>query len=300
MRCFLVLLCCTLVFLPCAQTPQVTSGSIRHFEKFYSDQIGPRNIDVWLPDGYSESKKYAVLYMHDGQMLFDSAITWNHQEWKVDETVSTLLKEQKIKDCIVVGIWNNGDLRHAEYFPQKVLGYLPAALRDSVVKDDLKGAPLSDKYLLFITRELKPFIDSIFSTYADKAHTFIAGSSMGALISMYAICEYPEVFGAAICMSTHWAGSTKHQNFSAFSNAFKSYLLNALPASKSHRFYFDHGSETLDSLYEPYQLIMDSVLALKGYNQTNMLSRRFKGDNHSEKSWSKRLSVPLLFMLQRP
>ncbi len=300
MRCFLLLLCLSPGFTTFAQVPGVNSGTIHHFEKFDSKYVQPRNIDVWLTEGYSNSKKHAVIYMHDGQMLFDSAITWNHQEWKADETITSLLIEKQIKDCIVVGIWNNGDLRHAEYFPDKVLNYLPPALRDTIIDDDFKGNCLSDKYLLFIVTELKPFIDSAFTTYTDRSNTFIAGSSMGGLISMYGICEYPDVFGGAICMSTHWVGSTKHQNFSAFSNAFKSYLSAALPDSETHKLYFDYGSKTLDSLYRPYQLIMDSELRFKGYASKSLLTKQFLGDDHSEKSWSKRLATPLLFMLKRP
>ena len=300
MRCFLISLYIILASKAFAQVPKVNKGNIHHFEKFDSKYIQPRNIDVWLPEGYSNTKKYAVIYMQDGQMLFDSAITWNHQEWKADETITSLLTKKQIRDCIVVGIWNNGELRHADYFPDKVLNYLPPALRDTIIDDDFKGGCLSDKYLLFIVTELKPFIDSSFSTYADKANTFIAGSSMGGLISMYAICEYPDVFGGAICMSTHWVGSTKHQNFNAFSNAFKSYLSAALPDSKTHMLYFDYGSNTLDSLYRPYQLIVDSELRLKGYASKSLLTKQFLGDDHSEKSWSKRLATPLLFMLKRP
>jgi predicted alpha/beta superfamily hydrolase len=272
-----------------AQIPHVNSGTIRRFEKFQSKYVQPRNIDVWLPDNYSSAKKYAVLYMHDGQMLFDSAITWNHQAWNVSETVTRLLQQNRIRDCIVVGIWNNGDYRHAEYFPQKALGYLPTELKDQVINDDLKRKPLADNYLLFITKELKPFIDSTFSTYRDTANTFIAGSSMGGLISLYAVCECPDVFGGAICMSTHWVGSSNHQNYRAFSHAFCAYLADHLPDSKNHKIYFDHGDKTLDSLYWPYQMAIDKVMEAKEYSYSNWMSLHFVGDDHSEKSWGRGL-----------
>jgi len=83
---------------------QTAYGTIKRFENFPSVHVGARNIDVWLPDGYNSGKKYPVLYMHDGQMLFDSTTNWNHQEWGVDETLGRLIKEKKVKDCIVVGI----------------------------------------------------------------------------------------------------------------------------------------------------------------------------------------------------
>ncbi|MGB4930648.1 MAG: alpha/beta hydrolase-fold protein, partial [Chitinophagales bacterium] len=140
-----------------AQLPNVASGKIERYADFKSAVIETRNVDVWLPADYSSSKKYAVLYMHDGQMLFDSAATWNKQEWHVDETVSNLIAEGKIIDCIVVGIWNNGIYRHADYFPQKPLADLPSAARDTLIKNELQGQPRSDAYLQFIVSELKPF-----------------------------------------------------------------------------------------------------------------------------------------------
>ena len=100
-----------------AQLPVPSSGKIIRHENFASHYVDSRNVDVWLPENYSPSKKYAVLYMQDGQMLFDSSVTWNKQEWGVDETISSLQQENKIKDCIVVGIWNTGAGRHSEYFP---------------------------------------------------------------------------------------------------------------------------------------------------------------------------------------
>ena len=193
-----------------AYTGQLGSGLIKSIKNFPSTYVRPRNIDVWMPDSYSENKKYAVLYMHDGQMLFDGNTTWNKQEWKVDEIVGGLIKEGKIQDCIVVAIWNHSDIRHSDYFPQKAYDMLPKAFKDTITENAKRGnAHLfsekinSDNYLKFIVEEVKPFIDANFSVYTDMEHTFVSGSSMGGLISMYAVSEYPEVFGGAACLSTH-------------------------------------------------------------------------------------------------
>jgi hypothetical protein len=91
--------------------PQVSSGKIERIENFKSQYVDARNIDIWLPDNYNSNNKYAVVYMQDGQMLFDSLYTWNKKEWQVDETVSQLIKNHKIEDCIIVGVWNNGKFR---------------------------------------------------------------------------------------------------------------------------------------------------------------------------------------------
>lgn len=286
-------------------TPTVDNGTIDRIENFPSRFITPRHVDVWLPDGYSTNEKYSVLYMHDGQMLFDSSITWNHQEWGVDEVIGKLIKEQAIRKCIVVGVWSSGEGRHADYFPQKPFQTLPETYRDSLIQiakreggealfsEDVK----SDRYLRFLVSELKPYIDKNYSTKSDRENTFIAGSSMGGLISIYAICEYPEIFGGAACLSTHWIGIFSDKN-NPIPEAFIHYLSNNLPDPGAHKIYFDYGTETLDAMYEPYQLQVDKVMENNGYNSINWKTMKFIGEDHSENAWRKRLAIPLTFLLK--
>lgn len=284
---------------------QVASGTIRRFSNFSSGFVDARTIDVWLPAGYDTKKKYAVLYMHDGQMLFDSTINWNHQEWGVDETLGKLIKEKKTRDCIVVGIWNTPK-RHVEYFPQKALEYLSDSEKTDLLNIKvgenktrlMEGGPVSDNYLKFIVKELKPFIDSKFSTLKDQQNTFISGSSMGGLISMYAICEYPAVFGGAACLSTHWIGTLPGEN-NPVPAAFLKYLQNHLPLPEDHKIYFDYGDQTLDALYQPFQDKADEVMKAKGFTDKNWHTQFFPGKDHSEKSWNERLDIPLLFLLKK-
>ncbi len=288
-----------------AQTSHLASGTLQRFENFPSKFISPREVDVWLPDGYTTRKKYAVLYMHDGQMLFDSTTTWNKQEWGVDETMHQLLADGKIRNCIVVGIWNNGKTRHSDYFPQKPFESLPQQLQDSLLNFAKRNqqtalfatAVNSDNYLRFLVAELKPYIDSHFSTKKGPKNTFIAGSSMGGLISMYAICEYPKVFGGAACLSTHWPGTFAVEN-NPIPDAFFQYLSTHLPNPKTHKFYFDYGTATLDAMYEPFQKKADQVMIKGGYQPKNWITRKFEGEDHSERAWRERLHVPLEFLLR--
>ena len=282
-----------------------STGKIDFYEDFASRFVTERNVEVWLPDGYSPKKKYAVLYMHDGQMLFDASTTWNKQSWNADEVANKLIKERKVKDFIIVGVWNAGKYRHANYFPQKPFESLSAEQKNFVTKQ-LQSAgrvndgfsPNSDNYLKFLVKELKPFIDSNYPVYRDKDHTFISGSSMGGLISMYAICEYPNVFGGAACMSTHWPGIFIKDN-NPVPNAFLNYLNSHLPNPKTHKIYFDYGDKTLDAMYQPYQLKADSIMKIKGFNQKSWLTKFFPGDDHSENSWHKRMNIPLEFLLSK-
>lgn len=283
---------------------QVTGGTVERLTNFPSRFVPARNIDIWLPPNYSSDKRYNVLYMHDGQMLFDATTTWNSQEWGVDEVMTRLLEASEIEQTIVVGIWNSGENRHAEYFPQKPFQELPKELKDEYEKENKKKKELfsnsvfSDDYLKFLVRELKPYIDGHYPTNPARESTFISGSSMGGLISWYAVTEYPEIFAGAAAISTHWPG-----NFATDDNPipskFLEYLDQKLPAPGTHRFYFDYGTETLDAMYEPYQLQVDSLMQAKGYTSENWQTLKFEGADHSESSWKERLDVPLKFLLSK-
>ena len=286
-----------------AQEMKVSSGTLQHFADFKSKYVQPRNVDVWLPDGYSANEKYAVLYMHDGQMLFDAMTTWNKQEWMVDETAGKLIAQGMTQKFIVVGITSIASIRHSDLFPQKPFESLMRKQQDSLyilnrnTQTPLFGAKVnSDNYLKFILKELKPFIDHTFSVKTDKAHTFIAGSSMGGLISMYAVCEYPDVFGGAACISTHWPGTFSTTN-NPIPQAFLNYMKRNLPSHLTHKIYFDYGDQTLDALYEPFQKEADLIMMAKGYGPENWITKKYPGADHSEKSWAARLDVPLKFLL---
>ena len=299
-----LIICCFCFNTLFSQIPKTIVGKIERIENFTSNYIDPRNVDVWLPDGFSNNKKYAVLYMHDGQMLYDSNLTWNKKAWFVQNKVQQLINENKIKDVIIVGIFNNGKYRHSEYFPQKIATILPKPFKDSLIKNQLQNKPQSDNYLKFIVYELKPFIDKKYPTFTDPNNTFMMGSSMGGLISLYGICEYPNVFGAVACLSLHSpmisVKSTKFEfNDYIPSQLFLKYLENNLPQHPKKNIYMDYGDLTLDALYKPFQLKIDSVFYKLGYNQTNWQTKFFKGTDHSEPAWANRVEVPVMFLLNK-
>jgi predicted alpha/beta superfamily hydrolase len=140
-----------------------------------------RRVWIYLPESYNASrlKKYPVLYMHDGQNVFDEATSFAG-EWGVDEALDSLT--EKTKECIVVAVDNGGDKRMNEYNPYDHKKF---------------GKGEGDKYVDFLVKTLKPFIDKKYRTLKDRPNTFIAGSSMGGLISLYAVLKYPKIFGGA-------------------------------------------------------------------------------------------------------
>lgn len=278
-------------------------GTLLRIDDFPSNFIPPRKVDIWLPENYAADKKYAVLYMHDGQMLFDARITWNKQEWMVDEISSRLMNDSITREFIVVAPYNINEFRHSEYFPQKAFELLSENQRDSLVEEakqnDFKFKTVtSDNYLKFIIKELKPYVDANYSVLTDRQNTFVAGSSMGGLISMYAICEYPEVFGAAACLSTHWPGGNPNES-DLLADAFFNYMESEVPSPKNHKFYFDYGTKTLDKFYPKYAPRVNKIFKDKGYDQSNFKNLKFQGADHTEISWQKRLDIPITFLLKK-
>src|SRR5688572_13869880 len=254
MKYILFLICMAFPLDLFAQTPKKITGegitgAVWRYANFSSKLVDARNVDVWLPTGYSKNKKYAVLYMHDGQNLFNPKESYIGVDWGVDEAMTRLISEGKVRDTIVVGIWNTPK-RIPEYAPQKAYDLVN---RRGIKQSSLARAEerLSDKYLKFIVTELKPFIDKNYSTRADHDNTFIMGSSMGGLISLYAISEYPGVFGGAGCVSTH---------FPLSEGVMLVYMKKFLPSPKTHKIYFDYGTATLDASYEPFQKQADAIM----------------------------------------
>jgi enterochelin esterase-like enzyme len=283
---------------------QVSAGTIVDLGIVQSKFTDPRRVVVWLPSSYrKDGPTHAVLYMHDGQNLFDKATAGYGMEWEIDEHLDRLIREKQVRPAIVVGIWNTPK-RLQEYVPSKAFASLPDDYRGKV-RALYGGDPLSDGYLKFIVRELKPRIDRQFRVKSDRSDTVIIGSSMGALISLYAIDEYPELFGGAGMMSTHWPlvinpdnSPVSDADYEVVSSAFERYLEPALPDPATHRLYFDHGTETLDAVYKRYQDRVDSVVERRGYVLgRNWLTRNYPGQKHNEISWASRVAVPLQFLL---
>jgi alpha-glucosidase len=286
-----------------AAGPEVSSGQLITISDFESGFVPGRDIFVWLPPDYDEERRYAVLYMHDGDSLWDASTTWNGQEWGVDEVVSGLLGEGSIRDVIVVGIPNAGSERAIEYLPQKPFEAMAAEDQQALSAIEhpefgrIFGGPIrSDDYLRFLVSELKPYIDKRYPTLADRENTYLMGSSMGGLISIYAISEYPGVFGGAACLSTHWPGSL-YPDESPFPELMRQYLSANIPRPEGHRLWFDYGSEGLDAGYAQYQERVDWIVRETGYGNDRWITYHAAGANHDENAWRARLHHPLTFLL---
>jgi predicted alpha/beta superfamily hydrolase len=282
--------------------PLSAAGRIERIAFAATAEIGARWVDVWLPADYSPARRYQVLYMQDGQNLFDGRHAFGGKPWQADLAVNRLVKAGRLADTIIVGIWNTGAERYAEYYPQKFLGFAPEPVRREYVEQASNGRSKADAYLRFIALQLKPAIDRRYATRPGLESTFIAGSSMGGLISIYALCEYPDVFGGAIALSTHWVGKPtawgrERVRNAALPLAAMSYLLQKLPPAGRHRIYTDRGDDWLDSLYAPAHLMVAEVLRERGYTAADAMTPVMPGTGHNEADWAARLDGVLQFVM---
>ena len=269
------------------------TGTVEGYQDVPSRHVAARTVDVWLPPGYADhpQRRYPVLYMHDGQNLFDPALSYTGIDWGVDEAMTRLIADGQAREAIVVGIWNT-PLRGPEYMPRAPIttSMVASGMGDdgSWPADTIR----SDDYLAFLVEELKPFIDATYRTRPGRDDTFIMGSSMGGLISLYAIAQYPQVYGGAGGVSTHWPIGD---------GAMIDWLGSHLPNPGTHRLWFDHGTATLDQHYAPYQRRMDARLRAGGYVEgDNWVTFVDEGAEHNERAWRGRLERPLRFLLGPP
>ena len=286
-----------------AETPPIQVAECGRVERrvFPSPEMADSvTVDIWLPQEYDDrpGDSYPVIYMHDGQNIFDASTTWNHQSWEMDTAVCALEARGLIAaPPIIVGIHSDPATRVADLMPQRaVAGHGMEETLASVAPPDtpVRG----DAYAAFEALTLKPAVDSLYRTLPDRAHTTVMGSSMGGLMSIYTLCEYPGLFGNAVCLSTHWVGTPEVAD--EFAAAMYDYLDSHLPAADAempHKLYFDHGTESIDALYGPAEERVLRLVRSKGYGEGTLLDTVADGASHNADAWARRVAIPLTFVL---
>jgi predicted alpha/beta superfamily hydrolase len=274
------------------------------YERLVSRFAEPRTVWVWLPPGYETSdQRYPVIYMHDGQNVFSPLHAFRGQEWGMDEAITQGARTGRFPAAIVVGIANI-TRRAQDYAPGGILAALPDPVRKRVEKEN-GGPPLGDGYLRMIVEDIKPMIDANYRTKPGKDDTILMGASRGGMISLYGMCEYPEVFGKAGCLSTHWlllSAPREHSDpnleTAAIIAAHETYLRAKLPEPGRHKVWMDRGTINLDRYYPSYQDAIDAVFVRQGWTRGQHFdSRIYDGADHNEAAWRARLYDPLEFLL---
>ncbi len=282
------------------------AGEVVRLDPIGSEQLEARPISIYLPPGYDTGMEtYPVIYAMDGQNLFEPGYSYAGVEWGLDEEMDRLIAEGRIRPAIIVGIWNT-PARAREYAPRQVFDTYSEASRSRAL-EAWGGLPVSDIFLTFLAEDLKPYIDRNYRTRPGPDATALMGSSMGGLISFYGLTRYPETFGSAAGLSTHWPiyADASHQDPEVADAwrgqallAWAEYLDTTHLDPQTHRIWFDHGSINLDSLYPPYQSAIDAIMAEQGFiGPANYRSTLYEGADHNEAAWHARLADPLTFLL---
>ncbi|MBO6200874.1 MAG: alpha/beta hydrolase [Chryseobacterium sp.] len=243
-------------------------------ENFTIPQLNTtRKIWIYLPPDYEISKtKYPVIYMHDGQNLFDEFTSFSG-EWSVDETMDEIYKAMG-KSAIVIGIDNGGDKRLSEYSPWN--------------NEKYKTTGEGDLYVEFLAKTLKPYIDKTYRTEKQASKNVIMGSSMGGLISLYASAKYPTVFGkAGIFSPAFWF----------VSEDLKKYLNVNRNNLKNSKFYFVAGKNEDETMAPEIENVNDLLLK-KSVPAKNIIVKIDEDGTHSESYWKRELKASLIWLLK--
>lgn len=251
-------------------TPKAVVHSISGNVKILSDRFSipqlhtTRRIWIYLPPDYkTSSKRYPVIYMQDGQNLFDNATSYSG-EWGVDESMQNFAQKHQF-EAIVVGIDNGGAERLDEYSPFE--------------NDKYKKGGEGNRYLEFMVKTLKPFIDKTYRTLPQAKNTAIIGSSMGGLISFFGGMNYPKIFGKVGIFSPSFWFVGKH---------LKPFLNQNRRDLKHSRFYFVAGAHEGDYMPEKIKLVADS---LKKHIPESQIHVKIDEDGtHSESYWRREFS----------
>ena len=267
-----------------------------------TSRITPPHVVVWLPPGYDAStRRYGVVYMHDGQNLFFPDRSNFKKVWAADTSALRLIAAKRVEPFIIVGIDQPGPARYRRYFPQAIYEIAPTPVRAEIER--LAGGTLvGDAYLDFIVHDLKPTIDRDYRTLPEAQHTAVVGSSMGGLISIDAFMQYPNVFGRAGCVSMHVPladTETVASHRAEVIATWRAYLHNNLGKPRRRKLWMDHGTQTLDATYAMYQEDINSQIARLGWRRgRDFESRIYDGAAHEENAWAARLDEVFSWLLK--
>jgi len=267
-------------------------GTLIYWTDVASEFLGPtRHVSIWLPPGYDVDRQagYPVLYMHDGQALFDPRLGGMRGDiWDVDDAIVNLVERDEIPPIIVVGVWNS-DERMVEYSPWH-------------------GAP---DYARFLIEELIPRVNAGFNTATGAENTAVMGSSMGGLLSYYLVTFHPESFGSCGCVSsafilseaimTQWAPPLEDGREPDDTPYIVRDIESGLRAPGGVRYWFDHGTMGGDEGYDVSHIAVRKWLLEQGLvEERDFVVRVYEGADHNEAAWRTRLEDPLRFLFGEP
>ena len=253
----------------------MSASQLRKHEQFHSRFLrNQRDLIVYVPPGYDEQpwRHFPVLYLHDGQNLFDGATSFiPGMDWHVGQTADHFIGIGAVEPLIIVGIYNTGKARIQEYTPTRV---------------PRLGGGRAGRYAKFLIEEVKPFIDSSYRTLSGPLHTGLGGSSLGGLVSLYLGLKMPNIFGkiAALSPSVWWNQRVMHR------------FLAAARVHARPRIWLDIGTKEGPRIVQDVEQFRD-VLLEKGWQYEHDLHyERIEGAEHNEAAWARRVGPFLQFL----
>lgn len=296
-----------LALAACATVPSAPASPARLVEWTdldAGDPLPPMRVAVWLPPGYdgAAGRPYPVLYMWDGQNLFDPATTHYGKAWMMQEVMANVVATGRGEPHIVVGIWSPpGADRYRVYLPPPLYhGLATTPDLQAGIRRMAGGAPAGDAMLTWVADTLKPRVDAAFRTRGGARDTTIAGASMGGLMACYALIERPEIFGRAGCLSSHLMlvnPELAKAHRGAIEGAWRDYLAARLGTPAGRRAWLDHGTLGLDANYAPFQDAVARDFAANGWREgDDMAARVFTGTDHDENAWGARMADVLAWL----
>jgi predicted alpha/beta superfamily hydrolase len=246
-----------------------------------------RFLRVWLPPGYDDAqnaaRQYPVLYLNDGQNLFEPATSFNGVEWQVDETADRLIREQVIPPLIIVGIDNAGKDRLREYMPHR--SFQPMMLR-------VQGT----RYPSFLIKEVMPFVERHYRVASGPRTTGLGGSSLGALIALYTVAVSPGIFGRLLLESPSlWAANRQIIRQSRTVRRWPERVFLATGSAEAGR--EDRDRSMVDDVQE-----LAAILHRGGLDARHLRLVVEQGASHHESEWARRFpdALSFLFAEDRP
>lgn len=262
---------------------KLAGGALKRFE------FDQHNVDIWSPP--TLNSKTPVLVMHDGKNIFDASESSGGKSW---EMLSALRADVRGELPLVIAVWGLSDqTRTRELSPQKISDRHPEIWESVKAEYKTTGTDsLGDSYVSLIADAVLPFALDRYEIEHSSTRTAVMGASMGGLISLYAMAQRPEVFGTALCFSTHWVFGK---------DVMVEQLIDLLPSGSTHRVWTDTGTIELDQQYLPFHAAAYEKLITKGYREPdNLVASVYPRTGHHESYWSKRVADALNWWLGAP
>ena len=299
-----------LLFISLNSFSDVSFGELENF--VIESDYDTRKIQIYYPNNKIIDSDTLFIFMNDGEELFNAAESWHNMEWGIDEKIEQMNLNENELNFVIIGInsakkgnrfFVDETKRYAEYFPKESIPYFDSGFKKRRYQEWVNNNNLY--YLEFLTEDVIPFVEEKFDISLNNKNLGIIGASMGGLSALNALIEYPDLFGFAGCISTHWVGIKPLEYFllpfvgkidgdDDTANAIISYIEDNITNIDDQKIYFDHGTIGLDSLYSTPQRRVNKILDSKSKDYKYLV---FDGYDHYASEFGSRFDGVLEYLV---